>query len=151
MITCASAFTGANNTNTYPGHYHMARSYHYENRFLLSDHTGFTNGEIAAMIGTNWGDAGHVSGYQNLLPYPNPADFSLVLTKSLLRGQRSGLRGINPGIYITPHYRPLPPGSVVKNVPSLPGRELMCFDIPADSSTAPAQFYVDMTGPWRAQ
>ena len=104
-----------------------------------------------AIMGMNFGVIEHVSGYHNLLPYPNPGDYSLVLTKAILRGQRSGLRGIVPGLYLTPHYRPLPAGSVVKNVPSLPGQEFLCFDICVDSSATLGQFYIDLTGPWRAQ
>lgn len=152
MIAAATQFIAVSGAHAYPGYYNMAQTNNYQCRHILSDHTGSTNGEPGAIMGMNFGVVvEHVSGYHNLLPYPNPSDYSLVLTKAILRGQRSGLRGIVPGLYLTPHYRPLPAGSVVKNVPSLPGREFLCFDISIDSSSAPGQFYIDLTGPWRAQ
>lgn len=118
-------------------------------RRLLCDHTGFVQDEPVHYFGPNWGDDIHKSGYNANIPYPNPADFSIILSQNQLYGQRSGIRGVLPGIYTTPHARPVLYLTVLKDIPSLPGREFLSIPLAVGSTSTYGMIFVDTVGPWR--
>lgn len=140
----AMYYIGAGNTS-------VLRS--YRSRRILCDHTGFSADEAALFMGPNVGILEHQSGVGAYVPYPNPADYSLVMNEVLLYGSRSGVRGNAPGFLVTPHNRPLAPLAVFGGIPSRPGRKFLVVPIALreseSSSSVGGQIFVDLTGPWR--
>lgn len=117
---------------------------------ILSDHTAF-QGEDAWFVGPNYGVIAFQSGLTSYVSYPNPADFSLILHDIMLFGRASGLRGMFPGVYCTPHQRPMNPWTVVSNVVGKPGRKFLAVPLAVDTSSSNiGQVFVDLGGPWRA-
>lgn len=146
-------------TGMYIAYYnYFAQSNYSHGKVILRDFSGFSPSPYFSPAGFATA-ANQVSGVPaaiDIVPFPNGPGGSLVLTQVYCRETNSGtLRGTWPGLYHTPHDRPLTDRSVVENVPSLPGRKIICIEVSnAANNGAGANInprvFVDITGPWRA-
>lgn len=95
-----------------------------------------------------------LAGYSNQgIPYPNPADNSLRVSRLDLLIGSTGFRGRIPGIYHTPHVvgEAFVTGDLVAGSGEFAGRTLMALRCgPPGAAIANAGcVFVDLTGPWR--
>lgn len=96
-----------------------------------------------------------LASYSNQgIPYPNPADNSLRVSRLDLLIGSTGFRGRVPGVYHTPHVigEAFATGDRIAGSAEFAGRTLMALRCgPPNAAIANAGcVFVDLTGPWRA-
>jgi len=147
---CADDAQSSNSYYNYPGQaneYGFTRAGQPAGKVLLRSHTQvglpmrwYTTGSIT-----------EVSGWPNgAVPFPNGADYSLMLMQKILCRQEDGnVRGIMPGMLWVPHYRPYPDLTVIDTITNLPDRKAVLVQSQYSSDPAGAMTGFDITGPWR--
>lgn len=146
---CADDQANSNEYINYPGiknDYGIAAN-GFQGKVLLRSHT-----QVGAPI--RWaafGSFSPVSGYSQppTIPFPNAADYSLILMPMLCRQEDNNIRGEMPGVLWVPHNRPYPDLTVVENIASLPGRKVALVNSQYSNDPNGAMLAFDITGPWR--
>lgn len=118
----------------------------YNGRLLLRSHT-----QVGSWV--RWSSVGtitDVSGYQtNAVPFPNGADYGLLLVPVMCRQEDGNVRGELPGLLWVPHNRPYPDLTVVDNVTSMVGRKVALVNAAYSGDGGAITLGFDITGPWR--
>lgn len=155
MLMATEAYLPAT-SGMWHAHYNEGAKYHdYQGKALMRDYTSLAAYTRFCHLSIALADNTQVSGFTNSVPFPNGPDFGLVLMPVYIKEERRGdWRGMQPGVYFTPHQYPLQDGIKVEGVPGYPGRKFLCVEASTGStngtgvSTNPRVFF-DITGPWR--
>ena len=120
----------------------------WSGKLLLRSHTqmGLPVRCAAASLNTET-SAPSISG-RGSVPYPNGADYSLLLLPVYLLQEDRHLRGRVPGLLWVPHTRPVPDMTVVDNVVGQPGRRFLLLRMGYQPESEGAQVAFDISGPW---
>ena len=117
-------------------------------KVLMKDNSHIGDYTTASFVSVNPTNAQIISGYTAALPYPNGADFSLVLFPTYIRESSTvSIRGQMPGLFYIPQavYNIIPPYTVLSNVAGYPDRK---FVILQTSNAVGGRVAYDITGPW---
>lgn len=157
MLIATEGYYNAQGIGMYHASFSEGAKYNnYEGKALMRDYTSMGYYTRFTHLSISLGESINVSGFTNSVPYPNGPDFGLVLMPVYIKEERRGdWRGIQPGVYFTPHQYPLSDGVKVEAVPGYPGRKFMCVETSTSSTTGNTlpstnpRIFIDMTGPWR--
>lgn len=125
------------------------KSMEFTGKVLMRDHTQVGGNQRVGFVSLNTNNTALVSGYDGNIPWPNPADYGLILHPIYLNQEGSkGLRGKLPGIMWVHNVQPLADMVVVDNVVGYPGRKFLIVKMAYASSGNVACMALDITGPW---
>lgn len=124
-----------------------------EGKLLLRGVSGIGDPVAAGATSLNVSNSQNISGYENYIPYPNPADFGLWLTPCYVVQSDNCMRGTFPGLMYVHHRTPMSNLSVIGNVQGAAGKKFIlanCSQVSTTDNGRTAQLAYDITGPWRA-
>ena len=125
------------------------RTLDYSGKVVMRDHTQVGGNVRVGLVSHGTLNAQQVSGYSTGIPWPNPADYGLILHPTyLMQESGKGLRGKLPGMMWVHNDQPLLDLAKVDNVQGYPGRKFLVVNSAYLTNGNVACMAFDITGPW---
>jgi hypothetical protein len=126
----------------------MVNTYDVYGKILMRDHLQIGGNIHAAFTSLNTNNGACTSGLNTNIPWPNPADYGLLLHPTYIAQDPqnvNGIRGKMPGMMWVLNSSPLSHLDKITGVVGYPGREFMMIKCGAWGACTLA---FDITGPW---